>query len=335
MVNLATEELDKLLYNGELACHCEECEREGIEYPYKLGYITEFVRSYINNHQVTFITNADCNINCRHCFCTSAFPGRPSGFISKEIVDKTFNIIDNRKILISILGGEVMLYPEGCKYIADKAHERGLTFRLITNGFFGNDDEKVDYVLNEIKPEIITISVDEYHQEFISIEIIQNLIDKLYGKTEILLESCIDLNIPDFNFNREPKKHEIAKQLNLKNKKIFYLIDKIKKDGNARINNLGYEKFRCEPGHCSTCGFVVSFNGAIAPKCEFNSRPIEDDCKFWTRNILKDDYNLDEFFKFVNNKRFWINDTLANEISLLLYSDKYKVLPFEYKKFNT
>jgi organic radical activating enzyme len=322
MNNFTTPEKDELLYN-ENSCHCPECEANGIQYPYEFGPVTEFAQSYLNNHQVTFITNANCNINCRHCFCPAAFPGQKPGFISKEIIDKTFDIIDNRKILISILGGEVMLYPEECKYIADKAHERGLTFRLITNGYFGNDDKMIDYFLNEIKPEITTISFDEYHQEFIPEKTIKNLINKIYGKTEIIIESCIDLDIPDFNFDREPRKLEIAQKLDLERKKIFYLIDKIKKDGNARTNNLGYEKLSCKPGHCSACGFVVSFTGPIAIKCEFNSRPIHEDCRSWSRNILKDDYNLDEFFKFVQTKRHWINPDISNEIELLLYADKY------------
>jgi organic radical activating enzyme len=316
-----TKKQDSLLYHD-----CHEChDHSYIIYPYELSYVTEFARSYVNNHQVTFITNANCNINCRHCFCPAAFPGQKPGFISKEIVDKTFDIIGDRKILISILGGEVMLYPDGCKYIADKAHERGLTFRIITNGFFGNDDKMVDFLINQIKPEITTISFDEYHQEFIPEETIKNLINKIYGKTEVIIESCINIQNSDFKFNAEPVKIEIAKKLDLENKKIFYMIDPIKKDGNARTNDLGYEKLVCEVGHCSACGFVVSFTGAIAIKCEFNSRPIHKDCKLWSRNILTDDYNLEDFFSFLDTKRYWINDLVITEISALLHPDKYSL----------
>ena len=296
---------DKYLY-GEPMCPCPDCNYDIWYYPYKLGPVTEFTRSYLNNKQVTFLTNADCNINCAHCFCPAAFPGRPNKFISEEIVNKTFEIIGDTKVVVSILGGEVMLYPEGCKMIADKAHEKGHSFRLITNGYFGNDQKMINYLINEIKPEMVTISVDKYHQEFIDIEIIKNLIKELYGKTEIIIEHCIDIQEEGFNFDRTTPMLELERTLGLEKKKIFYLIDKIKKDGNARDNNLGYEKLKCQNGHCSSCGIVVTFEGRISIKCEFNSRPIHEDCKKWTKNILTDDYDFKALRRFLKTKRWWV-----------------------------
>jgi MoaA/NifB/PqqE/SkfB family radical SAM enzyme len=324
---IANEKLDSCLFNNE-GCSCEDCNKS-VVYPYSLGAITEFCRSYFNNHQITFITNPDCNINCRHCFCPSAFPklrNKPNNFISKEIIDKTFDIIGGRRVVVSILGGEVMLYPEVCKYIADKAHERGLTFRLITNGFFGNDEKLLKYVLEEIKPEITTISVDEYHQEFIPINIIKNLISTLYGYSEILIESCMDVKNENFNYDGDSRKIEIAKQLNLEQKKIFYLVDAIKKDGNAIINDLGYEKLQCTPGHCSNCGIVVGFTGKISLKCEFNSRPIND-CKIWNTNIFDNKFDFDKMLDHVKTKRYWMNEFILNETQGMINSMKYIITP--------
>jgi organic radical activating enzyme len=320
----ATKEQDELLYNPETSCHCMECQTNGMEYPYEFGPVTTFTRTYLNNKQVTFITNSNCNINCRHCFCPSV-PEQSKDFISKEIVNKTMDIIKgNGQFVISILGGEVMLYPEGCKYIADKSHEEGHIFRLITNGFFGKDQKMIDYLIDEIKPEILVISCDEYHQEFIPIETVKNLIDKCYGKTEIVLEACLDIKDISHGFNRNPKKLELAKKLDLKQKKIFYLVDAIVNDGNAIKNNLGYTKTTCKPGYCSACGLVVVYSGRINVKCEFNSRPILDECKAWIRNVLTDNFDYKEFIKFISTKRMWMDPELASEISLLLYSDKYK-----------
>jgi organic radical activating enzyme len=319
----ATPEQDAQLYEPS-NCGCYECQTKMWLYPYELGAATRFARSYINNHQLTFITNADCNINCRHCFCPSAFPGQPEGFISKEIIDKGFDLIKNYKMVVSILGGEVMLYPENCKYIADKAHEYGHDFRLITNGFFGDDDKLVNFVLDEIKPEILTISVDEFHQEFIPIETIKALIDKCYGKTEIVLESC--MNVPDnvdFIFDRQPRITELEETLGLQKKKIFYLVDAIVKDGNAIDNDLGFTKDKCKPGHCSACGIVISPHGNISIKCEFNSRPILPECKAWVRNILTDDFNFEDLLKFINTKRYWMDDKVLSELDSINHSDKY------------
>jgi organic radical activating enzyme len=324
------EAFEELLgYFHENNCQCMECRNRKIEYPFPLGPVTEFCRSYANNHQVTFITNYNCNINCRHCFCSApSFGDRNRGFVSKEIIDKTYEIIGDRKFLVSILGGEVSLYPENCKYIADEAHKRGLSFRFITNGWFGADDEKIDYLINEIKPEIITISVDEYHQEFIPIETIKHLIDRIYGKMEILIESCCDIKESDdhgtdFKWDKEPIKLKIAKSLGIENKKIFYLIDAIKKDGNARENNLGYEKFQCKEGYCSTCGFVVTLDGNISPKCEFNSRPINQ-CKVdWYRKIMTDPFDLDEFFAYFGPKRYWLDENILTEIDGLLNPERW------------
>lgn len=321
---IADNERDQYLYEDP-GCNCLECQTRQWIYPYPLGHVTEYARSYVNNNQITFITNTDCNINCKHCFIPAAFPDRPKGFISRDIVDKTFEMIGDRKVVISILGGEVMLYPEECKYIADKAHEKGLTFRLITNGYFGNDQKMIDYLVNEIKPEIITISVDEYHQEFIPIETIKNLINNIYGKIEIIIESCMDVKNENFDFDAEPRKKEIIEQLGLQKKKIFFLIDAIKKDGNARDNDLGYEKTLCPEGHCSSCGAVVVFNGRISIKCEFNSRPIHEDCKAWTKNIITDDFDFGKFKEFLKTKRWWISERVITENHMMLDGSKYTV----------
>jgi organic radical activating enzyme len=307
------------------ACNCDDCRRKTVKYPFKLGPVTKFGRSYYDNHQVTFITNYNCNINCRHCFCSSPdFGDRNRGFISNEIVQKTFDIIGDRDFVVSVLGGEVSLYPEKCKYIADEAHKRGLVFRYITNGWFGADDKAIDYMLNEIKPEIVTISVDEYHQEFIPIETIKHLIDRIYTKTEIIIESCVDVKEEGFTFDKMPRMLEISEKLNIKNKKIFYLIDAIKKDGNARLNNLGYEKLKCQDGFCSTCGFVVTLDGNISPKCEFNSRPILDCKRDWYRRIMTDPFDLDEFFAYFGPKKLWIGEAmLPKETDALIFSDRW------------
>lgn len=108
-----------------------------------------------------FIITKRCNSNCPHCF----MEGNQDGVITKDIIDialeKCKQLKDDN--WIELFGGEPMLEPELCAYTSQKAHEMGLKVSLYTNGYWGNSQRLMEYVSNEIKPDFILMSIDDFH----------------------------------------------------------------------------------------------------------------------------------------------------------------------------
>lgn len=102
-----------------------------------------------------------CNSNCPHCF----MEGNQDGTITKDIIDialkKCKQLKDDN--WIELFGGEPMLEPELCAYTAQKAHEMGLKVSIYTNGYWGNSEDLMKIVCDEIKPEHIILSIDDFH----------------------------------------------------------------------------------------------------------------------------------------------------------------------------
>ncbi len=114
-------------------------------------------------NRLTFeiIITKKCNSNCPHCF----MEGSQDGVITKDIIDialeKCKKLKDDN--WIELFGGEPMLEPELCAYTSQKAHELGLKVSLYTNGYWGNSQKLMEYVCNEIKPDFILMSIDDFH----------------------------------------------------------------------------------------------------------------------------------------------------------------------------
>lgn len=91
--------------------------------------------------------------------------GNQQGTMTKEIIDVT---LDKCKQLkpdnwIELFGGEPMLEPELCVYAAQKAHSMGLGVSLYTNGYWGESEDLMRTVRDEISPEYIMMSIDDFH----------------------------------------------------------------------------------------------------------------------------------------------------------------------------
>jgi len=120
-----------------------------------------------------------CNAACRMC-CFECNMNREETLQEQEV----FNIIDQAKEIdgisrIGFSGGEVMLYPEVLLSCLDKAKKSGMETSITSNGFWGKDSVNCLRVLNSFKNvdlNSLTISIDQYHLEFVSIECITNII---------------------------------------------------------------------------------------------------------------------------------------------------------------
>jgi organic radical activating enzyme len=256
----------------------------------------ELINSFDKAHEkmkrcALFIT-PNCNISCKHCFIKKEYE-KSNIIISKNLIDYSLSLIDNDYVM-TILGGEPFLYPKELKYICKKAREKNIITRIATNGFFGNDDDKIYYILNEIQPDIISISLDEYHQEFIPEETIKNLINKIWNKIPTLLECCVYSPNSFLSENEISKiKEDYTNKLNLSNKEIFWYFLPLRKIGNAE--NISKDVVSlCNHGFCSAVGYFIDYNGKLSLKCEELFSPTQkEECKnFLNLNLNLENINL-------------------------------------------
>ena len=122
----------------------------------------------------SFSITSDCPLKCRHCYYAGQKDKRQFPF------EQFCKILDRlpRDWKIDFHGGEPMAHPQTLKKYVDEAKARGLYTCIATSGFFGDDDAKIDYLYDKIKPALITISIDKYHQEHVKLETILHLIDR-------------------------------------------------------------------------------------------------------------------------------------------------------------
>jgi hypothetical protein len=57
-----------------------------------------------------------------------------------------------------------MLHPDKVLYIAKKCHEKNISFEIPTNGFWGLDEKLLKLLKEEIKPTVISFSLDDFHK---------------------------------------------------------------------------------------------------------------------------------------------------------------------------
>jgi hypothetical protein len=134
--------------------------------------ITYYYNKYNKNYKEIMISVTNkCNIKCKHCNANSS--PENDDVIKNEIIDMIFEQLDS-SFGISIFGGEAMLFPEKVFYIAKKCREKNIIFNINTNGFWGKDKKILNFIKNEIKPNLINISLDEFHT--IDYRIILNII---------------------------------------------------------------------------------------------------------------------------------------------------------------
>ncbi len=121
-----------------------------------------------------------CTAKCRHC-SYKAGPHR-KGYMKADDATKYIQELSSINPLesITIHGGEPFLYFRELKRILWRAKELGIPNRgLITNAFWGETRLNADKKLNKlVKAGLtqITFSADGFHQEFVPIQYVRNVI---------------------------------------------------------------------------------------------------------------------------------------------------------------
>jgi len=144
------------------------------------------MNKYFNVKRIEFAVTYLCNSKCRHCQLgeeeeRERFPA---------CIDKTKAVEITRKVgekygpkSIMTFGGEPLLYPEVVFAIHKEAMRIGIPVRdVITNGFWSTRTKKIQQTatkLAESGVNSVSISVDCFHQEFISLKIVKKTAESL------------------------------------------------------------------------------------------------------------------------------------------------------------
>jgi MoaA/NifB/PqqE/SkfB family radical SAM enzyme len=147
--------------------------------------------------EIIFIYTYKCNAICAHCG-SNCSPMRSE----KLTVPKTkecLELISNLDIKIfTISGGEPLLFFEEMQELFCYAFHLGLKFNLGTNGFWANEYKKTYEIISMLKTlgiSTLLLSVDKYHQQFIELENILNIVnaaEKIGVKVKITINTIRD-----------------------------------------------------------------------------------------------------------------------------------------------
>lgn len=128
---------------------------------------------------LAFVMTDKCNAACKMC-CFSCSP-RKNTILNKERIKayiKQAQEIGTFKT-VAFTGGEAILYYEQLKECIQYANASGFNSTLVTNGFWAaNYDRGYEMIKGLVEAGLtdISMSVDQYHQEFVKIETVKNAI---------------------------------------------------------------------------------------------------------------------------------------------------------------
>ena len=137
------------------------------------------ISKYLKIKRIEFIVTASCTGRCRHCSFIDRVEGKAIDGYYSVIKEKAVELIEELSKYFEIdsvmtFGGEPLLYPETVAAIHKKAAECGVKKRrIITNGYFTKDEnrvEKVSVMLKKAGVNELLLSVDAFHQERIPLE---------------------------------------------------------------------------------------------------------------------------------------------------------------------
>ena len=141
-----------------------------------------------------------CNAECRHCFFESG-PDRDEVMS----IDLGIKAIDMAAVLgaewISFTGGEPFLEQGLLETLIAHANELGLKTEIVSNGFWAETPERAEGVLVPLWGlglDVLNLSIDDFHQEYVPIQHVKNAYDaakKLGLKIVILTTTSKNNNI--------------------------------------------------------------------------------------------------------------------------------------------
>jgi hypothetical protein len=205
--------------------------------------------------------NADCSI------CIEDSTNNKTDLLSLDLIEKVFKECTNLDIDMGLQGGEVMLYPEYCKEIYDmwrKYNKYKLT-HMISNGFWGDNLDLIDYMKNDLKPDLLMLTTDKWHQKFVPLSKINIILDHLKD------DPIINVGIFQIVSKKYPLK--TPKELGLNYEDIFTLPNRLHYHGrginikkeNDDVPSMKY--YNNEKLGCDNFGLSLHPDGTIGSNC--------------------------------------------------------------------
>lgn len=138
---------------------------------------------YINLDRIEFVITNACSGRCKHC-SQGELPAKGKGIDADSAISAVKQLAERFKITsLMTFGGEPLLFADTVCKIHSAARTYGIAGRsLITNGFFTKDESKIDEIAKNICASGVNhvmLSVDAFHQEFISIELVMKFAESL------------------------------------------------------------------------------------------------------------------------------------------------------------
>lgn len=221
---------------------------------------------------IIFLLTNRCNLNCAHC-CVSCSP-QNNAVLEDNLINKVMDdIAVNEKInRIGISGGEAFLYPEKVSRIIEASTKSKKSVYVYTNGFWCGSYEKTLHVLDRLKKKglsTVLTSVDTFHQKYIPIGNVKNLLDACYA-----LNIYVKVHVSD-TYSNSSENDELIHLLGLSKLNASITSSPVFVSGNALknipkediISNQELSKLRCNyDGMCS-----IDWDGNVSCCCSIHS----------------------------------------------------------------
>ncbi|HYF75216.1 MAG TPA: radical SAM protein [Candidatus Nitrosocosmicus sp.] len=137
------------------------------------------------------ITNYYCSSKCRHCVYASS-PSWPKDYMTVAMADDIFHFLKESGCrVVHIGGGEPLLDPDSLFPVLKAAQDHSIDIEYIeTNASWYRDADRTGDLLRKLqqhKVDTLLISIDPFHNEFIS-----------FDKVKALIEACRQLGTSVF-----------------------------------------------------------------------------------------------------------------------------------------
>ena len=123
-----------------------------------------------------------CTARCQNCglSCGPDKTNVLSEPLMMRLIDQAAELPDVKAISFS--GGEPFIYPELLIKGAQRARQKGLEARFVTNGFWGRwpARKKLDF-FQRARPDVIDFSYDEFHRQFVPPKYLEQAIAFTYA----------------------------------------------------------------------------------------------------------------------------------------------------------
>jgi len=171
------------------------------------------MHQYIDLNRVEFVVTNACSGRCRHC--SNGEHGSGGGSVDANAAIAVIKRLTGKFTIQSVMtfGGEPLLFPDTVCKIHAVSCGCGIPQRqLITNGFFTNDERKIDEVAKAIIDSgvnDILLSVDVFHQEYIPLNPVMRFAEALlkYNTPSLRIQPAWVVNKEHNNpYNTETKR---------------------------------------------------------------------------------------------------------------------------------